>query len=181
EDTIVVFSSDNGPHREGGGDPSFFQSAGPLRGFKRSLHDGGVRVPFVVCWPGRVKPGSSSDHIGAFWDFLPTAVEVAGGKTPDKIDGISFLPTLLGKEQKQHDFLYWEFFEGGFQQAARMGKWKAIRPKLGGPLELYDLEKDIGETTDIAARHADVVARIEECLRHARTESPFFPVKKGKK
>lgn len=179
EETIVLFSSDNGPHREGGNDPTFFQSSGPLRGIKRSLHEGGVRVPFLVAWPGRVKGGVVNDHIGAFWDFLPTAVEIAGGTPPRQTDGISFLPTLLGKEQRRHEYLYWEFFEGGFQQAVRLGKWKAVKSKLGAPLELYDLEKDLGEKENIAARYPEIVAQIEQVLRSARTDSPEFPVKAG--
>jgi arylsulfatase A-like enzyme len=181
QDTIVLFTSDNGPHREGGADPAFFRSAGPLRGFKRSLHDGGVRVPCIVAWPGQIKEGAVNDHVAALWDFLPTAAELAGGKAPAGTDGISFLPTLLGKEQKQHAFLYWEFFEGGFQQAARMGKWKAVGPKLGGRLELYDLDNDVSENSDIAAQNPQVVARIEEYLRTARTDSTNWPVKAGKK
>ena len=181
ENTIVLFSSDNGPHKEGGADPAFFRSSGGLRGFKRSLHEGGIRVPFIVAWPGKIKGGAVNDHIGAFWDFLPTAVEIGGGKAPAGLDGVSFLPTLLGKEQKKHDFLYWEFFEGGFQQGVRMGKWKAVRPKLGGPLELYDLEIDVAEAANIAGRQPQVVMRIEEYLQSARTESPHWSVKAGKK
>jgi arylsulfatase A-like enzyme len=181
-DTVVFFSSDNGPHREGGADPLFFLSAGPLRGFKRSLHEGGVRVPMIVRWPGRIKAGAVSDHVWAFEDFLPTAAELAGAKAPAGIDGISVLPTLLGEgEQRRHDFLYWEFHEGGFQQAVRAGDWKALRKKLGSPLELYDLKADVGEKTDVAARHPDVVQRIEAYLRTARTDSPHWPVKAGKK
>ena len=124
EDTIIMFSSDNGPHREGGGDPDFFNSSGGLRGFKRSLHEGGVRVPFIVRWTGKIKPGTVNDHIGAFWDVLPTLNELGGGETPRGIqkfggpDGISFRTALLGRgDNKQHDFLYWEFHEGGFKQA----------------------------------------------------------------
>lgn len=180
DNTIVFFSSDNGPHREGGGDPFFFLSAGVLRGFKRSLHEGGVRVPMLVRWPGKIKP-AETDHLGAFWDFLPTAAELGGAKIPTGVDGISLLPTLLGKEQRQHDFLYWEFHEGGSQQAVRAGNWKAVRPKLGGPLELYDLSKDTSEKNDIAREHPQVIERIETYLRTARTESLDWPLKPGKK
>jgi arylsulfatase A-like enzyme len=182
ENTIVFFSSDNGPHREGGGDPFFFRSSGPLRGFKRSLHEGGVRVPMIVRWPGRVPAGKTSDQVWAFWDFLPTACELAGAEPPRGVDGISVVPTLLGKGgQKQHEFLYWEFHEGGFQQGVRMGDWKAVREKLGGPLELYNLREDLGEKNDVAARHPDVEARIEAYLKTARTEDPRWPIKPGKK
>ena len=128
DNTIVFFSSDNGPHKEGGVDPKFFQSAGPLRGIKRDLYEGGIRVPLIVRWPGKIKPGTVSDRVSAFWDFLPTAAEIAQAKAPEQLDGLSLLPALLGKPQtNQHDFLYWEFHERGFQQAVRMGDWKAVR------------------------------------------------------
>lgn len=177
EHTIIFFTSDNGPHQEGGGDPMFFRSSGPLRGFKRSLHEGGLRVPMIVRWTGRVPAGDTNPHVWAFWDFLPTAVELAGGQSPKDGDGISVVPTLLRQgKQRQHEFLYWEFHERGSQQAVRMGDWKAIRTKLGGPLELYDLAKDLGEDKNIAGQHPDVIARIEAYLRTARTESPQWPL-----
>ncbi|MFO0965802.1 MAG: arylsulfatase [Gemmataceae bacterium] len=181
-DTIVFFTSDNGPHREGGGDPTFFNSSGPLRGIKRSLHEGGVRVPMIVRWPGKVAAGATSDHVWAFWDFLPTAAELAGADTPKDSDGVSVVPTLLGKgKQRLHEFLYWEFHEGGFQEAVRMGDWKAVRPKLGAALELYDLARDLGEEKNVAASHPDVIARIETLLRTARTESADWPKKAPEK
>ena len=143
DNTVVFFSSDNGPHKEGGVDPKFFQSAGPLRGIKRDLYEGGIRVPLIVRWPGKIKPGTVNDQPWAFWDFLPTAAEIAQAKVPEKLDGLSMLPTLLGKPQtNRHDFLYWEFHERGFQQAVRMGDWKAVRPQAGAPLELYNLKPD---------------------------------------
>lgn len=175
-DTLVLFSSDNGPHREGGADPKFHNSSGPLRGIKRDLYEGGIRVPTLARWPGRIKPGSVSDHVWAFWDFLPTAAEVAGAKAPEGLDGISFLPALLGQPARQHEFLYWEFHERGFFQAVRMGDWKAVRRNLGAT-ELYDLARDIGETTDVARDHADVVKRIEAYLAAARTASPQWPIR----
>lgn len=182
EDTIIFFSSDNGPHREGGGDPDFFNSSGPLRGFKRSMHDGGIRVPMLVRWTGKIPAGKTSDHVWAFWDFLPTAAELAGAKAPKEIDGISVVPVLLGKgKQKQHDFLYWEFHEKAFQQAVRTGDWKAIRAKQGAPLQLYNLREDVGEHTDVAAQHPGVIARIEAYLKGARTESPHWPKRPKKK
>jgi len=181
ENTIVFFSSDNGPHQEGGQDPKFFSSGGPLRGIKRDLYEGGIREPMIVRWPGKVKAGAETDQVGAFWDFLPTAADLAGAKAPAGLDGVSRAPTLLDKgKQAQHEFLYWEFHERGFQQAVRMGDWKAVRLKLGGPLELYDLKTDVGEAHDVAADHADVVAKIEEYLKGARTESAQFPIKKEK-
>ncbi len=182
EETIVFFASDNGPHQEGGGDPYYFSSSGVLRGFKRSLHEGGIRIPMIVRWPGKVPPGSESDLVWAFWDVLPTVAELTGARTPAGLDGLSVAPTILGKgTQKQHDFLYWEFHEGGFKQGVRMGDWKAVREKLGTPLELYDLKKDISEKTNIAKDNPEIIRQIEAYLAGARTESEFWPVKAGKK
>ena len=172
--TLVLFTSDNGPHKEGGADPGFFRSSGPLRGIKRDLYDGGIRVPMIARGPG-VPRGATSSHVWAHWDLLPTLAELAGAKPPAGIDGISIRPVLTGKAAPAHDFLYWEFTERGFQQAVRTGKWKALRLKAGAPLELYDLDADIGETRDVAAEHPDVVARIEEYLKTARTESERWP------
>jgi arylsulfatase A-like enzyme len=181
EHTLLFFSSDNGPHKEGGADPQFFHSSGPLRGYKRDLHEGGIRVPMIARWPGKIKAGTISEHIWAFWDFLPTAAELVGVKAPSELDGISVVPSLLGTgSQKQHEFLYWEFHERGFQQAVRMGDWKAIRPKVSGPLELYDLKNDVGETKNLAERHPDVVAKIEAYLKVARTESKEWPIRSGR-
>ncbi len=179
DNTVVFFTSDNGPHKEGGVDPKFFQSAGPLRGIKRDLYEGGIRVPLIVRWPKHIKPGQVSDLSFAFWDLLPTASEIAGAKPPEKIDGISMLPALLGRPQtNQHDFLYWEFHERGFQQAVRMGDWKAVRPQAGEPLELYDLRTDLGEKQSVAQQHPEIVAKIEDYLKTARTESDRWPIKK---
>ena len=181
DNTILFFSSDNGPHKEGGANPKFFQSSGPLRGLKRDLYEGGIRVPFIVRWPGKIKPGMVNDQPWAFWDFLPTAAEIAGAKTPGKLDGLSLLPALLGKPQtNQHQFVYWEFHERGFQQAVRMGDWKAVRPQVGAPLELYNLSTDLGEKQNVAAQNPELVARIEEYLKTARTESEHWPVKAAK-
>ena len=182
ENTLVFFTSDNGPHQEGGGNPFFFQSSGGLRGFKRSLHEGGVRVPMIVRWPGHVLADHVNPHVWAFWDVLPTLCDLAGAKTPDGLDGISVLPTLLQKgEQRKHEFLYWEFHEKGSQQAVRMGDLKAVRNKLGAPLELYDLAKDVAEKTDVADQHRDVVNRIETYLKTARTDSELWPLREEKK
>ncbi|TMP97049.1 MAG: arylsulfatase [Verrucomicrobia bacterium] len=178
QNTIIFFSSDNGPHQEGGVDPKFFGSSGPLRGIKRDLYEGGIRVPMIVRWPGRIKTGSTNAQVWAFWDFLPTAAEIAGVKPPKDIDGISMLPTLLGTRQtNQHEFLYWEFHERGFQQAARMRDWKAVRPATDTTPELYDLTTDLGETKNVANQHPEIVARIEEYLKSARTESADWPIK----
>jgi arylsulfatase A-like enzyme len=179
EDTVVFFASDNGPHKEGGVDPKFFQSSGRLRGIKRDLYEGGIRVPMIVRWPGRIKPSQVSDEIWAFWDFLPTVAQIAGVKAPEKIDGISMLSTLLGQPQtNQHAFLYWEFHERGFQQAARMGDWKALRPQVDQKLELYNLKSDLGEKENVAEKNPEVVAKLDAYLKTARTESDSFPIRK---
>jgi len=176
--TVLLFTSDNGPHREGGVNPAFFQSSGPLRGIKRDLYEGGIRVPMIVRWPGEIKPGRVSDQAWAFWDLLPTLAEIARAATPAKLDGISMLPTLLGRAQtNQHDFLYWEFHERGFQQAARAGSWKAIRPRLDKPLELYNLETDLGEQRNVADENQGIVAKFETYFKQARTDSDHFPIR----
>jgi len=182
DNTIVMFSSDNGPHDEGGVDLDFFNSNGPIRGMKRDLYEGGIRMPLIARWPGKIKAGSISDHVSAFWDFLPTAAALAGLKPPKNIDGISMLPTLLGnpQRQKKHEYLYWEFHERGGKQALRWGRWKAVRLKWHknpkGPLELYDLENDPAESVNIAKGHPDIVAKMEKFLEMARVDSPDFPV-----
>jgi arylsulfatase A-like enzyme len=178
QDTIVFFSSDNGPHKEGGVDPKFFESSGSLRGIKRDLYEGGIRVPMIVRWPGRIKAGSTNDQVWAFWDFLPTAAELAGVKPPKGIDGISVVPALLSlKQTNQHEYLYWEFHERGFQQASRMGDWKALKLATNKPVELYNLKTDPGEKDNMADKHPDVVAKIEEYFKTARTDSKDWPIK----
>ena len=173
EDTLVIFTSDNGPHKEGGYSPEFNDSNGPLRGIKRDLYEGGIRVPMITRWPGRVKPGRESDHVSAFWDFLPTACAVANVKPQEGIDGLSFLPALLGGEQEKHEFLYWEFRS---KQAVRLGDWKGVRFGSKGKLELYNLKDDLGEKNDVAGQHPDIVAKIENYLETARTDSELWPV-----
>jgi arylsulfatase A len=183
EDTIVLFSSDNGPTHDGAGgsDSVFFRSAGLLRGFKGSLFEGGVRVPMIVRWPGKTQPGRTSDHISGFQDVLPTLCEIAGAKTPANLDGISFLPTIVGTgEQRKHEFLYWEFPSYGGQQAVRLGDWKAIRQNLlkgDSKMQLFNLAKDIGETTDVAAQHPDIVERMRSIMREQHRPSKVFPFK----
>lgn len=183
EDTIILFSSDNGPTHDGvgGSDSLFFLSAGILRGFKGSLFEGGVRVPMIVRWPRRCPPGRTTDHLSGFQDVLPTLCEIAGAKTPNKLDGISMLPTMLGKgEQKKHDFLYWEFPGYGGQQAVRMGDWKALRQNMQKgnlKLQLFNLAKDPSETTDVAAQNPAVVERMHAILREQHVPSSTFPFK----
>lgn len=183
--TLVLFTSDNGPHNEGGHMPDYFDSNGPLKGYKRDLYEGGIRVPLIAYWPGKMKAGSVSDHISAHWDLMPTLCELAGVGTPKHTDGISYMSTLLGKgSQKQHDYLYWEFHERGKKQAIRMGNWKALRQNLAknrdAPIELYNLANDLGEEHNIALAHPEVVARIQPLFSSARKESglfTLFPVK----
>lgn len=178
ENTLVFFSSDNGTTFDVGGvDREFFSSLGPLKGYKTTLYEGGIRVPMIAKWPGKIKPGSTSDHVSAFWDVVPTIADITGGKHPEDVDGISFLPTLIGEpDQQDHDYLYWEFhgrWDGA--QAARMGDWKAVR--LGGhldpaaPIELYDLATDIGEEEDVAESNPEVVKKVKEFMdRRTRSD-----------
>lgn len=188
EQTIFVFTSDNGPtyDRLGGSDSDFFQSAGPLRGLKGSLYEGGFRVPCAVRWKGKIEAGSTSDRVTGFEDWLPTLLELTGAADaiPDHVDGLSFAPTLYGQSQQPRPFLYREFPSYGGQQCVRLGDWKGIRQNLrprgkqAQPnlhIELYDLASDVGETKDVSAEHPDVVARIETILREQHTPSEAFP------
>jgi arylsulfatase A-like enzyme len=180
ENTLVLFSSDNGPHKEGGADPEFFASRGGLRGIKRDLYEGGIRVPAIAHWPGRIAPGGVSDHAWAFWDFLPTCAALAGATAPPGLDGISLAPTLLGQPeaQRSHAHLYWEFHEGGFKQALRAGPWKLVRPGTDAPPELYRLDTDRGETRDLAERHPEVLREMLAALAASRSDSADWPVRR---
>ena len=172
EDTLVLFTSDNGPHNEGGHDAEFFDSRGPLRGTKRSLTEGGIRVPLIARWPGRVTAGETSEHVAAFQDFLPTFTQLAAADEhlPEDHDGLSFAPDLLGRgEQGTHEYLYWAFYERGAAQALRAGRWKAVQQPFDSPVRLYDLEADPGETRDLAARHPEIVARLTASMESAHT------------
>lgn len=173
--TLVFFTSDNGPHKEGGHDPDFFDSNGKFRGIKRDLTEGGIRVPMIARWPGVIPAGKVSDQVWAFWDVLPTIAEITQTKAPEKIDGRSAWDALLGKQLKGERTLYWEFFEKGFQQALRQGNWKAIRPGGQAPTELYDLSRDPGEEHNLAASNPQVVAKCEALMASMRTDSPDFP------
>ena len=180
EQTVVMFTSDNGPHYEGGHKPDFFDSNGPLKGHKRDLTEGGIRVPMLARWPGRIRPGSTTDHISGFQDVMPTLCDLAGTAAPDGIYGLSFLPTLLGQadRQKAHPYLYWEFYEHGGKRAVRKGRWKAIQTGLQkkpvGPVRLYDIEKDLGETTDVADAHPEIVAEMKRLFAEAHTPSAIW-------
>jgi arylsulfatase A-like enzyme len=182
KNTLVIFSSDNGPHLEGGADPDYFDSNGPLKGYKRDLYEGGMRVPMIAFWEGKIVAGSKSEHISAFWDFLPTVAEITGVKAPENIDGISYLPALLGKEQKQHDYLYWEFHELKGRQAVRKGDWKLVRYNVFEPenatTELYNLKADIGEQNNVAGQNPEVVKELLKLMKSARTENEDFPFEK---
>jgi arylsulfatase A-like enzyme len=175
--TLIVFSSDNGPHREGGHDPDYFSSRGPLRGIKRDLYEGGIRMPFLTRWTGRIRGGQVSGQVLAFWDILPSLCELAGVPRPASLDGISVLPALLGERRVEHPPLYWEFHERGFSQAVRFGDWKAVRNSPQKPIELYALETDIGEKNDVAAGNAPAAQKAAELMKSLRVDSPEFPVR----
>ncbi|MGV3538475.1 MAG: arylsulfatase [Rufibacter sp.] len=183
QNTVVMFSSDNGSHKEGGADPAALQSNGHLRGAKRDVYEGGIRVPFIVHWPAQIKQPMVSDHVSAFWDVMPTFAEVAGvnlQKAGIKTEGISLLPTITGNsaQQKTHPYLYWEFHESkASSQAIRSGNWKAVRQNPAGKIELYDLGKDEGETKDVAAENKAVVKKMESILAGAREPHELWPLK----
>ena len=180
DNTIVIFTSDNGPHMEGGADPDFFNSNGPLRGFKRDLYEGGIRVPMIVRYPNHIKAGSTTDHISAFWDIMPTLADLTNIELPaDEVtDGISFLPTLLNKgTQKEHEYLYWEFHEGGGRLALLEGDWKMVilNAKSEEQVELYNLGDDLGETNNLADANPEMTKEMYDKLKSIRVESDIFP------
>lgn len=181
DNTIIIFTSDNGPHQEGGADPDYFDSNGPLTGYKRDLYEGGIRVPMIASWPGKIPNGSTSAHISAFWDFLPTFSDLAGvkGLDKEKLDGVSMAPTFLNQEgQEKHAYLYWEFHEKGGRQAIRKGKWKAVRYDVfkdrNSTPELYDLSQDLAEQNNVADQYPEIVAEMADLMQQSRTESPVF-------
>ena len=180
EDTIVIFTSDNGPHHEGGHRPDFFNSSGAVRGLKRDLYDGGIREPFVIQWKGIIQPGSVTEHVAAFWDVFPTFAELAGAKTPDNIDGISLVPTLLGNpdSQKSHEYLYWEFHEMGGKRAIRFGDFKAVQNDMNkkprGKIEIYNIVEDPKELNNLADERPDLVKKARKILNSARTSNPIW-------
>jgi len=174
--TLVIFTSDNGHHKEGGNDPELFDANGPLRGLKRDMYEGSIRVPTIARWPGRISPGGESRQVSWFADFFPTACELAGITPPEGLDGISLVRTIQRDEIIERPCLYWEFHEGGFTQAVRVGDWKAVRKGLDGRVELYDLKTDPGETRDVANRHLNVVRRAEEIMRREHVESEDWPL-----
>ncbi|MBK9168108.1 MAG: arylsulfatase [Bryobacterales bacterium] len=176
-DTVVIFSSDNGPHQEGGHSPKFFESSGPLKGIKRDLYEGGIRVPTIARWPGRIPEGKVSDAVWAHWDLLPTCAELAGVNPPRGLDGRSAVKALMGGEGPGHEYLYWEFHERGFHQAIRHGDWKGVRFGRTARLELYNLAEDIGERNNLAAKNPEIVKKLEALLASARVDSEVWPVR----
>jgi uncharacterized sulfatase len=180
ERTVVMFSSDNGPHHEGGQDPQRFNSSGSLRGVKRALYEGGIRVPFIVRWSGTTPANQTTNHVSYFGDLMATAADLAGVDVPAGLDSISLYPTLSGRpsEQKPADFLYWEFYEQGTRQAVRAGQWKAIRePMFSGDTQLYDVSIDAEEKTDVAKQNAQIVKKLEQLMDQAHTPHPNWNVK----
>lgn len=180
ENTIIIFTSDNGPHQEGGADPHYFNSNGVLRGYKRDLYEGGIRVPMIAKWKGQIVEGSKTDHISAFWDVMPTFAALTNTNSSNSIDGISFLPTLLKKgNQKKHNYLYWEFHELNGRQALRQGDWKLVKYNVhkNDSYQLYNLKNDLSETTDLAASSPEKVAVLSKILESSRTKSEVFQFK----
>ena len=192
KDTLVIFSSDNGPTSAGGADPKFFDGNGPLRGIKFELYEGGIRCPFIAWRPGTITPGTESTHISAHWDMLPTFAELAGVKPPAGLDGISMAPLLTGHaaEQKAHEHLYWEAYNSGGQHALRRGPWKAVRTGIlkdpTKPIELYNLDSDLAETTDVAAQHPEIAAEMLALMQSSHVPNEHYdwkpaPAKSGGK
>ena len=187
ERTVVFFTSDNGPcaARSRAHKPAFFSSAGPLRGAKRDVYEGGIRIPMIVRWPGRIPARRVCKQVWAFWDLMPTFADIAHAKIPCEIDGISMLPTLLGRPQaRSHEYLYWDYghVRGTFKQAVRMGNWKGVRNGVTASIELYDLSQDIGESRDLAGENPQVVAKIAKVMQQAHAPSPAYPIRqKGKR
>ena len=187
DNTIVMLSSDNGPHQEGGHDPVFFDSNGPLKGFKRDLYEGGIRAPLIARWPGKVQAASTSNLVSAHWDMLPTFCDLAGIETPSGLDGISIVAELTGQgTQQPHEFLYWEFYEKGGRRAVRFDNWKAVQLNLKSieqaeGIELYDLNNDIGEESNIANKHPELVQQAQQYFAAAHTPSEFWSFGSQKK
>lgn len=177
ENTLIIFTSDNGPCETESHDPDFFNSTGPFRGFKHEVNEGGIRIPMVARWPGKVPAGRTSDQVMAFWDMMPTFAEIAGLPKPKSTDGISMLPALLGEKQsEQHEYLYWDYGHQRevYTQALRWKDWKGVRIGQGAPIELYDLVTDPREEKNLAATHPDVVRTIEDYMKDAYTPSPDY-------
>ena len=184
ENTVIMFASDNGPHKEGGHDPDFFNSNGPWRGYKRDVYEGGIRVPMIVSWPGHIAKGET-DFMCSFWDMMPTLRDLTGSASPEGMDGVSLLPLLKGKKgQKEHDFLYFEFQELNGRQAVRKGPWKLVHMNIRGDaprFELYNLENDPGETEDLAAKMPEKVNELKVIMEESHIPNPDFPLLPGER
>lgn len=184
ENTVIMFASDNGPHKEGGHDPDFFNSNGPWRGYKRDVYEGGIRVPMIVAWPGHIAKGET-DFMCSFWDMMPTLRDLTGSASPEGMDGVSLLPLLKGKKgQKEHDFLYFEFQELNGRQAVRKGPWKLVHMNIRGDaprFELYNLENDPGETEDLAAKMPEKVNELKVIMKESHIPNPDFPLLPGER
>jgi arylsulfatase A len=185
QNTIIVFTSDNGPHKEKGGDPDFFKSNGIYKGIKRDLYEGGILVPLVISWQGKIKSNTQSNHVAALWDFFPTFQQVAKLPVSKNIDGISMLPTLLSKPQAKHDYLYWELHESGGKQAVLWGKWKAVQLNVStldnAPIELYNLKNDPSEKINVAASNENVVNYMESLMKKAHKSNSDWKLLKEEK
>jgi arylsulfatase A len=180
KNTLIIFTSDNGPHKENGGDPEFFNSNGPLKGIKRDLYEGGIRVPFIAYWPGKIKP-AVTNNVAALWDMYPTFLQVAGIKSKQYTDGISQLPLFFNKgNQRAHEYLYWEFHENNGRQAVRYKNWKAVKLEVGknenAPLELYNLDNDIGETNNVADKHPEIIKLLATFIDKAHIMDKNWPL-----
>ena len=176
DDTIVIFSGDNGPQGpdEGSYNADFFNSTGGLRGIKRSLYEGGIREPTIIRWPGHIKAGAVNDTIWVHYDLFPTFAEIAKVTPPRGLDGVSVLPAWLYDKGIDRKYLYWEFHEGGFAQAVRMGKWKAVKRGVNGKIELYDLDKDIAEKHNVADGNPRIVSAIDKIMKREHRPSPLW-------
>ena len=183
DNTIIIFASDNGPHLEGGADPVFFDSNGPWRGYKRDVYEGGIRVPFIVSWNGHVKKGGETDFMCSFWDVMPTLRELNGQSLEEDMDGVSLLPLLEGrKDQKEHDFLYFEFQEYGGRQAVRKGPWKLVHMNIRNDdetYELFNLDDDPSETIDLLQKHPEIAGELKTIMAESHVPNPAFPVLRG--
>ena len=179
DNTLIIFSSDNGPHRENGGDPEFFKSNGGLRGIKRDLYEGGIRVPFIAYWKGTIRPGTT-DRISALWDLYPTFTQLAGIKTTKPVDGISLVPVFNSKMTREHDYLYWEFHENNGRQAVRWKNWKGVKlnvsKDVNPPLELYDLDHDPSEQFNVAQKHPDIAAKLTAMINRSHSPNKDWPL-----
>lgn len=180
ENTLVLFTSDNGPHRENGGDPEYFDNNGIYRGIKRDLYEGGIRVPFIAYWPGKIKGGTLNNDPLALWDLYPTFQKLADIPLSKKIDGISIVPALTGKNQPLHKYLYWEFHEQGGKQAVRLGPWKGVRLNIStlgdGPIELYNIDDDPSELKNVAADHPEMIRKLDRIMKEAHVPDVNWPV-----